>query len=364
MNKWRLKCKKWKDKHSRKIIVQKPHVSYYSKEESIIKNVVISKHNNVKKIIKVPNVFSFINNTEETMSFFEEFITIIECSAPCTHLYIDSKDVEFVTVDALIYLLAAMDNMVRYKKYSYSGSFPNNKEARKVYMDSGFTKFVTTPKVLNKRLPRSTDKMRINRGLYNDPRIAGEICDFVRKALGFNYKNSTSELYKVLIELFSNAYWHAFDLSENMKIKSKWYIYAEHLDGYVQIVFADTGKGIPETVRKRISEKILIYVNEFINNGIRNNDSELIKSALNGEFRTQTKEVYRGNGLNTVREQAMKRKFKSFDIISSHGRCSFKQHDNDFVKEIFAQDYKHKIYGTLYVFSVCRGDNNDKDKNM
>lgn len=359
MNKWRLKCKKWKDRHSRKVDVRKFHMSYYVKVESIIENVAITEHNKVKKVVKVPQVFSFVMNAEETMSFFEEFMEVIRGSAPCTQLYIESKDVEFVTVDALIYLLATMDNMMKYKKYSYSGSFPNNKDARKVYMDSGFTKFVTTPKVLNKSLPRSTDKMRIDRGKYNDPRIAREICDFVRKSLGLNYKNSTSELYKVLIELFSNAYWHAFDASENMKIRSKWYIYAEYIDDYVKFVFADTGKGIPETVRKRLSEKILVFVKKMINKGNKYNDSDLIKSALNGEFRTQTKEIYRGNGLNTVREQALKSKFINFDIISGHGRCWFKKQDNDCAKEIFTQDYKHKIYGTLYVFSVCRGENND-----
>ena len=132
----------------------------------------------------------------------------------------------------------------------------------------------------------------------------------------------------------------------------------------MRVVFADTGKGIPETVRKKLLEKMMIVINQYISvSRLKVSDGDLIKSALQGEFRSQTNQSYRGNGLNTVRVQIMTDKFRSFNVISGHGKCSLVI-SLDGEKNLNSQKFKHNMHGTLYTFDVCRGKNDEKNKNM
>lgn len=349
MNQWNIKLKAWRDRHSK--------VKENRTEKSVSNQFTRITYENGrrKETICAPKIFSFVDNPEETMEFIEAFVRVVENNKPRTSIHVDSRFVKHVTVDALIYLLAAIDNSKGFKHHNYSASFPKDKRAKKIYHESGFVKYFTAYDPKNDALPSSTRRMKIERGMKNDPKIAGRICDFVRESLKLTDRQSTGELYKVLIELLSNAYWHAYENDDFLK--GRWYIYAEHIDTCVRIVFADTGKGIPETVRKNFFEKAGQALNAVLSIDNDAYDSRLIMSALRGEFRTRTNEGFRGNGLDTVRRQAMTDKFLSFEVISGRGKCSIGK-DTEYPfngKRIYPQNFRHRMYGTLYTFDVCGG---------
>ena len=158
----KLKRKQWLDRRSKKIgrkknySVTMPHTSERSH------TYVSSKRTSSGQWITLtpPSVFSFILNTENTMVFFDDFADQIRRQAHGTSFFIDSRDVEKVTVDALIYLIAILENKVNNssKKYSYAGNYPDNQDANRVYQESGFNTYV---KSHIKRLPESNDKMQI-----------------------------------------------------------------------------------------------------------------------------------------------------------------------------------------------------------
>ena len=210
MSRWKLKRKRWLDRHSRvkKNRRNKRKNRLYILPDSVA-SVEIENHRKRYNLV-APACFSFVENPEGTMKFIDDFVKLVKSNTFIMHIHIDSINVDRVTVDALIYLLAVMDNN-QSKFHLYSGSFPKDEDAKKVYIDSGFTKFVSTTNKLHKVFPQDTDRMRIERGNENDPKAAKKICDFVRESLSYRQKNNTQELYKVLIELFSNAYWHAYD---------------------------------------------------------------------------------------------------------------------------------------------------------
>ena len=135
-------------------------------------------------------------------------------------------------------------------KYSFRGNLPNNNFAAQVYNNSGFMSYV---KSKSKRLPASGDKIQIKSGNKTDSIVASEFCTFVMDKLNKTLKD-VLPIQKVLIELMSNVYHHAYNNDDIMQ--KKWYLYAEHTQASVRFVFVDTGSGIAKTVRKNFWEKL------------------------------------------------------------------------------------------------------------
>lgn len=344
MNKsrWYKKRKRWLDRNSKQIIAKKEKT--YS---GTIHNKHLKRTGNKKKeyenvILKVPEVFSFLENAEKTMQFIEEIMHEIRKKEYKKIFVIDSSDVSCVTVDALIYLIAIMNNnKLNYQmKYYFKGNLPNNADARKVYEESGFMRYV---KSNIKRLPPSSDKKQIIKGDTNNPEITKQLCQFVMEKLKKERKDIRN-LQAVFIELMSNVFHHAYYKDANV-IEKNWYIYAEHVGNNVHVVFIDTGVGITSTVKKQFKEKIGALF------GKNTKDGELLHSTFRGDFRTRTKEGYRGNGLPNVKKMAAKKPFAKFNVISGHGRYSVNHMDNGNT-EVDYETYSGKIYGTLFSFDI------------
>lgn len=318
-SKWKRRRKRWLDSRIKKLVSKRKKRKHLQKEHKIC--------------IIPPKYFSLTDNTEETMSFIMTLIEKIDKGVNGSHFFIDSSKVEVVTVDALIYLLATIQNNHAFnvRKIICTGNYPKNKEARKIYLASGFNAYVRSR---IKSLPRSNEKIEIKSGIQSDTDIAKQCCIFTRKT-----KIQTKSLYTVLIELMSNTFHHAYD--NTFLIRKQWYIYAERREDYTHFIFIDTGRGIASTVRKNFPEKIRQIFGNFIKNV--GNDAELIQSAFHGEFRTATKQGYRGNGLVTVKKIMSKAPFENFEVISGHGRYS--------VSDVI-ENYSKKIYGTLFTFDV------------
>ena len=277
------------------------------------------------------------------MSFFIDFKNEIDRKQHGTHFFVDSRNVESVTVDALIYLIAILQNdkVNNNLKYIYSGNFPENKEAKKIYTECGFTDYVDSKM---KMLPSSNERMRIICGNDNSPRQAKELCIFVMDTLG-KKKKEIHPLQKVLVELMSNVYYHAYEKHSFMA--KKWYMYAEHIDDYVRCVFVDTGFGIAQTVRKSLGENLRVLF------GMKIDDAKIIKSIFDSEItttRTALNTSYRGNGLVSVRDNVRKDIFERLQVLSGRGHCIMPKNPDP--NEIVTYCYQNKLYGTLYEFII------------
>ena len=338
--------KKWLDYRSRKLNKKK----FYKKKNKNNLDKSSSNNNNYLKtendpylyqshaLNTAPSNFSLINNTMETISFFNELISEIRKKNFRKTFFIDSANVENVTVDALIYLIAIMQNIqINYDmKYTFKGNLPKKDAAAFIYKNSGFMSYVSSN---IKKLPPSTDNMRIVSGNNNNPIIAKEFCQFIMAKLNKKQRD-TLFVQKVLIELMSNVYHHAYNTDSIMI--NRWYLYAEYLDNRVRCVFLDTGAGIAKTVRKNHMEKILRFL------GTNASDADLILSTLQGvDLRTQTGEFYRGNGLSGVRTFVETPLFENFSVFSGKGHCFLDKN-----KKWIKRNNDDKIYGTIYMFDV------------
>ena len=344
MSRWNTKKKKWHDYHCQKNQKRKKRVfSSVSDSENRVdtkKKTEINKKY-VSVSFDVPSIFSLVNNAEETIAFFDKLIEEINHKQYGKRFYINSINVESVTVDALIYLIAIMENIKvnKYMHYQYEGNFPKSIEARKIYQESGFMSYVSS-KI--KRLPKNTEKMQIISGIRNDPVVAKTFCNFVMGKLNKS-RVDVKNLQVVFIELMSNVFHHAY-IDDDVMSKH-WYIYAEHIEDFIRFIFVDTGVGIANTVRVNFKEKIMRMMKWGANDG------DLLKSTFQGDFRTQTQENNRGNGLSAVREQVINGPFKRFEVISGRGYCAINKNiaENQCLK---INNYSRSIYGTVYTFDV------------
>lgn len=335
--------KRWNDKRSAKIGKKKqiPKKSNFRSGNSgiSIENQENTKYYENKTVKKVPEDFSFLTNPEETIDFFSEIIEEIKKQKFREEFFFDSSGVKNVSVDALIYLIAIMQNIKvnREMQYTFRGNLPENETAQKIYIESGFMNYV---KSKAKRLPNNTEKMKITSGEKNDPKKASDMCKFVMEKLHKEMKDIQS-LQKTFIELMSNVVLHAY--KDDGLMFPQWYMYTEHFDGKVRVIFVDTGLGIPKTVRKNFWEKIQRMVHF-------DRDGDLIYSAFLGAFRTETLEEHRGNGLPGLYDSIVKDKFSDFCVLSGGGSCILK-HESE--RSMLTKcTYKNKIYGTIYIFDI------------
>ena len=338
--------KKWLDRRSRKFQSKKYHKNNKKCSHSGFGVATVTKNsssNYIRNIIEsqkeVPESFSFTSSPVDTIDFFNDLVQDIKHKQFKKVFFINSYKVECVTVDAIIYLIAIMQNIkINIEmQYTFRGNLPKNESASIIYRESGFMTYVES-KI--KRLPDSTNKMKITSGNKNDPQMASQMCRFVMEKLNKKIKDTLS-LHKILIELMSNVYHHAYN---NTDINKKlWYVYAEFIEDHIHFVFIDTGAGIARTVRKSFFEKAGSASGMFYNDG------DLIHSTLKGDFRTETKESHRGNGLSGVKDFAETGLFRNFTVISGSGSCVISDNEN---KELVKNNYNNSIYGTIFIFDV------------
>lgn len=283
-----------------------------------------------------PVTFSIINNSKETLVFFDEVFNKIRQSKYHGSIYFDLSMIEIVTVDAIMYLTALIENSRRVSMMNINcfGNVPENREARTIIEASGFFNHVSA---LYKYSHDKKNQIDIRCGKESDPVLAKGVCDFVHSYGGWDTVG-TRPLYKMIVELMTNTRQHAYQKTQSA-MNEKWYLFAENCSGYVNFVFLDTGDGIPSTIRRNFLEMIKNFFN--------NSDAYFIASALRGEFRTETKLDHRGYGLPEIYQKAKNGFVSDLVIASCQGMCSVDGLGN--INEI---ELSKSLRGTLFCWKL------------
>ncbi len=246
-----------------------------------------------------PKVFSIIENYEETISFLNK----VDSSAwHGRRTYANLLNIERITPDSVLYLLSRMDSASHNNKENkLSGNCPKDNYCKKVFLSSGFFKYVNssythhdTEEVLSIR----TNDMIVSSE-------AGAVLAYVREKFKIERNLMTKATYAVIMEAMNNVREHAY---EGMKSK-RWWLMALYKKECEKIQFAllDNGRGIPATVRKKIPDYFI------------GDDASLIKSAFSEKNRSETKLPYRGKGLPKIKNLVGQGLVKNLNVISRKG---------------------------------------------
>lgn len=296
--------------------------------------------------VRAPKEMSLFDATGITLDFFEDVIEKIrKCSLRYT-LYFDLSQVEYITPDAVMYLIAIINNTRRVRALSIhcQGNMPTNTAAKAVFEDAGFFKFVYAPNSGN--IKDSTKHMKIQNGAHADNILAASFCDFVHANCQKNYID-TKRLYPMIVELMTNTHQHAYHSARerdgHLEMYSNWYIFAQDVGNAIRFVFLDTGVGIPRTVSRKIREKL----SELLNT---NNDVAYLQSALKGDYsRTETRLDYRGKGLPGIYEDCQNGHITNLKIISGRAKCLVNSDAS-----ITAEKTDLCFEGTLFVWDIVK----------
>ncbi|MBR4069026.1 MAG: hypothetical protein IKK08_10435 [Clostridia bacterium] len=294
-------------------------------------------------IATAPNNFSIRNNSDETVKYFSLVHSLIAKANPKDQIFFDFSHVENLTADAIMYIIALMNNDKKLNAFDIrcSGNIPASDAAKRLMEECGFYQYVRSRRFINRST--TNDRIKIHRGQQPENDFAKELCEFVwDKSQGVIDRLSTKRLFAVIIEMMYNACQHAYDIHSNPSMFGNWYSYAEDLDGIVRFVFFDTGLGIPSTIKKTLLEKAKDI--------IWDNDSGYIASALRGEHRTQTGNNYRGKGLPEILESVTDGSMRSLQIFSGKGVCYVEADGN-----IIEQNLEYTFKGTMYVWEISKG---------
>lgn len=288
-----------------------------------------------------PDNFSFINNTKETARFFNDVIRTRDSIKEPTSIFIDSKGVVKLEADALMYLIAVMYDTYQSKEKNviFRGSVPQDKNAFSMFNRSGFTKYVQYKRT---EIVPTTENIQICDGKMQDSKKAKEICQYIHRNSSLT-RLDTMPLFELIVELMNNTIHHAYGDEYNNKeyTKNSWYLFSEKQNNKIIFVFLDTGLGIPRTVYRKWKERLNPMAK----------DSDYIKTALLGEFRTETQKRHRGKGLPQILKNCQSGLISNAFVYSGKGCCKINEKcDSDDGIEAYEAD--EKINGTLFSWEI------------
>lgn len=288
--------------------------------------------------VTIPRVFSIIDNPNETIDFFNKTLRTIIRGTESNLMHFDFRQVEHITIDALMYLIAIVMNLKISicKIRRFGGNRPENKEALALYERSGFEDIVENRKKFIKNKGTS-HIMFSNQG---EPNKTLEICEHI---INRSKLERTDILFlgEMLGELEGNAIEHAYNDSTNSRFHRRWFIYLDDsVPGKFAFTFLDIGLGIWATMQKNFAERVKKF---------GGNSAFAIIDALEGGFRTRTKVSYRGKGLPSIRGHASKRQIKNLKIVTSKAYCFIEENDCEKIKH---QRIDSSLKGTLFYWEV------------
>jgi hypothetical protein len=283
-----------------------------------------------------PEIFSIMDNPKETIEYFNDVIKKIDekFHHKLTINFLLQK-VNKITIDAIMYMLAITKNTK--KNHNTRGSYPVDNEAKALFMNSGFLKYVYSNKNIINPSPNEDIQIRMSNDSNKNAITCKEINSIIIEKYGIA-RRKLQFLYDILYEMMINTNEHAY--SSETFLLNNWYVYVALEEQRVKFSFLDTGIGIPNTVNKNFFEKINLL-------GLKT-DADLILSALNGKFKTSTMQEYRGKGLPKFTKYNKTKKIRNFKIVSGKGMVVFNEEKQDYL----VYNLDKRLIGTVYYFEI------------
>ena len=343
--------KKYQDEKNLKIRTQRKNKRKGKKET---KRQVNKQRPN--EIFTVPKKFSIIDNPNETISFLNQIIKSVEKirnfqkqrrNTIIRTFLIDMSDTDYITSDALMYLLTIIKNTrgTKFLPINWIGNFPKNSQVMEYLKKSGYLNYMRTSA---ENIVQVDDNIQIKKGVgynYYDGKIKRdirqEIIDFTCEKIN-KTKTEINYLMTMLTEMITNISDHAYQ--HGGMFEHNWYIFVDNKNDKITYTFMDNGLGIPTTIKKSIIEKIIEALD-------CESEYKYIEAAIGGvQKRSETGLVERGNGLPSIYEQYTNNNIDNLVIISNKAYYS----------SSIKQDMDNSLFGTIFYWEIKKdGENND-----
>jgi len=295
-----------------------------------------------------------IENPKETLEYFNEVINIIEQNN--YFIRFDYTKVKKICGCSVIYLASLIHSLQennnknpRCKKPSRENNVTAMLKETGCLVPNGFT----TPTVKNNQ----DSSMMICMGKDFEQNQLIHIMEHMERIWDIAH-DKVSFLYEFIGELMQNtedyAYKHNWDLKH---ILQKWYLYIklERDTKKVKFFFLDNGNGIPATVKKSGTDKLIDKLLEYKNRIFKSHkpvshEGEYIYSALQGR-RNNEKIGSTEGGLKIVSDHHSEGRISTLEVYSNSGYCKLSK-ANEVIVSIKKTLPLH-LQGTLFCWEMA-----------
>lgn len=303
------------------------------------------------KQLVAPSNFSLLENTESVISFINE---VDKCYEKKRNLFIDMTEVERIAYGAIIVLLSKLVHF-RARKIEVNGSFPRNKEAKRVLQESGFIDYlyqnvqIQNEYVINKKICTHANKVA-------EPALTAQIIENVSKEL-WGTERRCLGVQRVFLELMQNTNNHA----SNIQGEKHWWTSFVHVkndnEDKICFSFIDYGVGIFTSLANKKEGKFLGIIDKIKGMFGDVDHAKMLDMLLHGDIhkianRTKTKEPFRGKGLPGIFGAMEKNDISNLQIISNDAYANVAK--NKYV------NLNNKLEGTYVYWELNTNNNNLK----
>lgn len=262
-----------------------------------------------------PENYSFIQNTNEVLKYFDEAIKIFETKR---NINFDISKIKNLTPDAIALHVSFIKRSSIVKNCLATGNYPDSPELNKLFTQSGFQRFVLTR---GKKEKTEGNFLHRERHFKVEPVIAKNAALAGIKHT-FGNEKPYEPLYDILIECMSNTNNHATMTND----KTYWwlYVYNDPKTGNTSYSFIDLGVGIFKSI------ELQDYYTTFIKNLFKGKflitHLSLVDDLLAGRIQSRIDEdnEIRGKGIPQIVEHSQRKTFKEFFIISNDIKINLK----------------------------------------
>lgn len=300
-------------------------------ERRIRENVKYYKH------LYAPENFSLLDNTEEVVAFIKD---VDKCYEKRRNIFIEMSKVQHIAHGAIVVLLSIL---VQFKsqRLKVNGSFPINKEARKILKESGFIENLYKEHIEDRNDYYIGTKIYTHANRTADPTLSDSIIQNASKII-WGEERRCIGLQRVFLELMQNTNNHA---SKIIGEKLWWssIVPVQKANGQIDKVcfsFIDYGIGIFSSLSNK-SQGVFVGVMDKIKQIFGEiNDAEMMRLLLQGEIhRTATGHAYRGKGLPGIYNAMQKNHISNLKIISNYAYANVAENQYKTLKSGFSGTY-------------------------
>ena len=257
------------------------------------------RHDKDYEVLRAPDNFSFVENTVEMLTYFENIQRHINRRKP---VFINLKEITNLTNDAIVLLLAFINNPKITKNVRIGGNYPKDIVLKKIFQESGV--FGTNGKPNE---PKNYILTRQNKKAEGG--IANELIKRATKIV-FGQEARCPGVYRALMESMANTCYHA--KPKQIGHETWWLtVYHDKVENKVSFAFIDLGVGIFKSSKMK---GLIASLTSFF--GITDN-RDVLKEIISGNKLSSTKIPYRGKGLPNIYKGLERNYYSNLKIISN-----------------------------------------------
>lgn len=280
--------------------------------------------NDIEENLVAPERFSFINNTNEVLAYFNNAITLIRKK---TRIYYDFTRLRELTPDSIT-LLSALFGYNYHKNVYFGGDAPISPKLQKLFTGSGLYDHLNS--IGKKSISPKNKLWRHSSKNEVVGRMAGEAMEMCKNHLsGKIYSSLSNQLYNLMVEAMSNTIHHAEPHKSNKRSNINWWLFVYIDDNVTKYCFVDLGVGIFKSANFNRYRKAI--------SNLYQGNQHLVEPFLNGEI-TSSRQIdneISGKGIRQILSCATIPEFIKFYIITNDLVINIKTRESELLFENF-----------------------------